>query len=119
MTRLIDAAAVIFAINENILKVHEFVRKPEIEIDEAMKIRVEQEIATYCEASLIVSKMPPVDALPVIRCKDCDHSSISATSEPRTGEIEPAGYICKMWRAPTRGEGFCHKAMLKRKEKSE
>ncbi len=119
MTRLIDAAAVIFAINENILKVHESVCKPEIELDEGMKIRAEQAIATYCEASVIVSKMPPVDALQVIRCKDCDHSSISATAERRTGEIEPAGYICKMWRAPTRGEGFCHKALPKRKGRDE
>ncbi len=63
--RLIDADAVKDEINKAILKVHEFVRKPEIEIDEEMKIRVEQEIATYCEASLFVSKAPTVDAVPV------------------------------------------------------
>lgn len=66
-----------------------------------------------------IENEPAIDAVPVIRCKDCDHSTISATIERRTGEIEPAGYICKMWRAPTRGEGFCHKALPKRKGRDE
>lgn len=64
-----------------------------------------------------IEAQPTVDAVQVIRCKDCDHSSISATSELRTGEIEPAGYICRLHREPTQGNGFCHKAMPKRKGK--
>ena len=51
----------------------------------------------------------------LIRCADCDHSSISATSELMTGEIVPFAYICRLHREPTQGNGFCHKAMPKRK----
>lgn len=64
-----------------------------------------------------IEAQPTVDAVQVIRCADCDHSSISATSELRTGEIVPFAYICRLHREPTQGNGFCHKAMPKMKGK--
>lgn len=41
--------------------------------NEEIKIRAEQAVATFCEASLTAKKMPTIDAVEVVRCKDCKY----------------------------------------------
>lgn len=36
--------------------------------------RADGEVAAYLEAIMTVNKAPTVDAVPVVRCKDCEHS---------------------------------------------
>ena len=110
MTRLIDADA----LKEGIA---ELKRSPWYNNETIPSIHAGIKEAVEVVELLCIDKAPTVDAVPVIRCKDCKHSSISATFEPRLGEIEPAGYICRLHREPTQGNGFCHKAMPKRKGK--
>lgn len=51
-----------------------------------------------------ISKTPTVDAVPVIRCKDCKWYDMTDSS----GTVEPIGYRCKkvnrLWREP---DDFC------------
>ena len=65
--------------------------------------------ATHC-----VDVMPTVDAVPVIRCKDCKWFDMSDPS----GTVEPIGYGCKkvtrLWREP---DDYCKGA--ERKEENE
>ena len=45
---------------------------------------------------------PTVDAVPVIRCKDCENHGT------RTN-------MCDIWHRHTNGEGFCHRAKAVKK----
>lgn len=60
--RLIDADDYIKSINERIKEAYKWYDK--CNTDE-IKIRAEQAIATFCEASLTAKKMPTVEAEPV------------------------------------------------------
>ena len=58
--RLIDADALIEKFNEK-------ANMAECLVDE----RTAERVATFCALSDAVEQMPTVDAVPVIRCKDC------------------------------------------------
>lgn len=51
--------------------------------------------------------IPTVDAVPVVRCKDCTHVCVSAYLVHDNSEQEPAGYMCSHWKRPTSPDGFC------------
>lgn len=70
--RLIDADAFVAEINSRIKAAIEWAK--ECEMKEDITIRAEQAIATFCEASLTAKKMPTIDAVPVVRCKDCKYA---------------------------------------------
>lgn len=48
------------------------------------------------DAQKEIDEAPTVDAVPVIRCKDCE------SHRNRSG-------ICDVWHHHTSGEGFCHR----------
>ena len=50
----------------------------------------------------IIWNAPTVDAVPVIRCKDCENHGT------RTN-------MCDIWHRHTNGEGFCHRAKAVKK----
>lgn len=50
-----------------------------------------------------VDDSPTVDAMPVVRCKDCVHCLKDRYSD---GNVPT--YSCKMWDSGTEAEGYCH-----------
>ena len=69
--RLIDADALLGEINERIEAAIKWGVNAIADGDKEIKPRAEQAVATFCEASLTVKKMPTIDAVEVVRCKDC------------------------------------------------
>ncbi len=69
--RLIDADALIDGINKQIDAEIKRGVNAIADRDIETKTRAEQAVATFCEASLTAKKMPTIDAVSVIRCKDC------------------------------------------------
>lgn len=68
MSRYIDADKLIEEIKERIKAAIEWGKSAETE---EIKIRAEQAIATFCEASLTAKKLPTADVVEVVRCKRC------------------------------------------------
>ena len=69
MPRYIDADAYILEINDRIKEAHKWGNDAIIRNDEEIKLRAEQAIATFCEASLTAKKMPTADVQPVVHGK--------------------------------------------------
>ena len=69
--RLIDADAFITEMNDRIENAIKWGVNAIADRNDEIKLRAEQAVATYCEASLTAKKMPTVDAIEVVRCKDC------------------------------------------------
>lgn len=70
---LIDRNLFVKSINESIAAAHKWGASAQ---DDEIKIRAEQAIATFCEASLRAKQMPTIDAVEVVRCKDCKHLEV-------------------------------------------
>ena len=71
--RLIDADALIAEINDRIDAAIKWGVNAIADGDNEIKLRAEQAVATFCEASLTAKKMPTIDAVKVVRCEDCSH----------------------------------------------
>ena len=71
--RLIDADALIAEINDRIDAAIKWGVNAIADGDNEIKLRAEQAVATFCEASLTAKKMPTIDAVEVIRCGKCRH----------------------------------------------
>ena len=71
--RLIDADAFVKEINDRIEAAIKWGTNAIADRNEEMRTRAEQAVATFCEASLTAKNMPTIDAVPVVRCKDCKH----------------------------------------------
>ena len=56
-------------------------------------------------ARKLIAEAPAVDAVEVVRCKDCERGEPSLI---RNGEI-----LCEWWRCHTRCDGFCHMGVKK------
>ena len=69
--RLIDADALIGEINKRIDAAIKWGVNAIADGDKEIKLRAEQAVATFCEASLTAKKLPAIDAVEVVRCKDC------------------------------------------------
>lgn len=69
--RLIDANAYIDEINERIKAAYKWYCNSLDDCDNDARLIAEQAVATFCEASLTAKKMPTIDAVEVVRCKDC------------------------------------------------
>lgn len=69
--RLIDADAFISEMNNRIEAAIKWGVNAIADRCDDIKLRAEQAVATFCEASLTAKKMPTIDAVPVVRCKDC------------------------------------------------
>lgn len=66
--KLINVDAFVKSINESIAEAHKWWSNAQTD---EIRIRAEQAIATFCEASLRARQMPEVDAIPVVRCAEC------------------------------------------------
>ena len=69
--RLIDANEFIKEINNRCESAIKWGINAIADHNEEIRIRAEQAVATFCEASLTAKKMPTIDAEPIVRCKDC------------------------------------------------
>lgn len=47
-----------------------------------------------------LSEIPTIDAVPVVRCKDCAHNNLPPTA---------GNALCSIYYGMTEGYGFCHK----------
>lgn len=56
---------------------------------------------------LCIDKAPTIDAVPVIRCRDCRNLLTVAWIGD---EAEPYAWMCDHWHMSTDPEGHCHKA---------
>lgn len=71
--RLIDADVLIAEINDRIDAAIKWGVNAIADGDNEIKLRAEQAVATFCEASLTAKKMPTIDAVEVVRCNQCKH----------------------------------------------
>lgn len=91
--RLIDADEFIKEINNRCESAIKWGINAIADHNDEIKVRAEQAIATFCEASLTAKKMPTIDAVEVVRCKDCKHFDGSYPMCCRFEEtFEPDGY---------------------------
>ena len=65
--RLINADAFVEEINDRIAKTIKLGVNAIADRNDEVKMKAEQDVATFCEASLIANKMPTIDAEPVRR----------------------------------------------------
>lgn len=70
MPRYNDTDKLIEEIKERIKAAIEWGKSAETE---EIKIRAEQAVATFCEASLTAKKLSTADVVEVVRCKDCKY----------------------------------------------
>ena len=58
-----------------------------------------------------IAKQPTVDAVPVIRCKDCKHmGDVYLVSLPW---LEQKEHRCRYWEHPTTPDDYCNRAERK------
>lgn len=58
-----------------------------------------------------IAKQPTVDAVPVIRCKDCKHmGDVYLVSQPW---LEQKEHRCRYWEHPTTPDDYCNRAERK------
>lgn len=88
--RLIDADALIGKFNEK------------VDMAECLvNARTAERFATFCALADAVEEMPTVDAVPVVRCKDCKYYKIS--------ELHPPYKFCFRLRHPTENRSVGYK----------
>ena len=104
MSEFISLDAAIDEINDRITSA---INWGSIADDEEIKIRAEQAIATFCEASLTIKKL---QSLNITFCRDCRHYY----EEHSNIWKEPLCY-CRKWLCshPTLPEGFCNYGEVK------
>lgn len=73
--RLIDADALIGEINKRIDAAIKWGVNAIADGDKEIKLRAEQAVATFCEASLTAKKLPTIDAVEVVHCQNCGNST--------------------------------------------
>lgn len=73
MSRLIDADALMESLKESADRAKKWYEDCKT-YDSAMIDRAEQAIMTFNECGLRIQDAPTVDAVPVVRCKDCRFS---------------------------------------------
>ena len=98
MPRYIDADALIAELNERAEAAVKWGVNAIADRREDIKIKAEQAIATFCEVSLTVKKLPTADVVPVVRCKECKHRD---ADDFCTGRGYPNGLVPD--------DGFCDK----------
>lgn len=98
--RLIDADALADSLRESKNKLKEILDDERCE----MEYRIcEGQMITFIEAILRVNEAPTIDAVPVVRCKDCKHSTtFHHTGNMYCGLHENHHFL-------TDAYGFCHK----------
>lgn len=110
--RLIDADELIKEINNRCESAIKWGKNAIADHNEEIKIRAEQTIATFCEASLTAKKMPTIDAVEVVRCKDCrwfnDRLKRDGTEDNRY-----APSICTLHGRPHSNTYFCANGEVK------
>ena len=58
-----------------------------------------------------INNQPTVDAVPVIRCKDCKHmGDVYLVSQPW---LEQKEHRCRYWEHPTTPDDYCNRAERK------
>lgn len=72
--RLIDADAYKAEMKQRQDACAEWRDEAKARCDTELYIRADGALATFVEAKLTLDKMPTVDAVPVVRCRDCIHA---------------------------------------------
>ena len=63
--------------------------------NEELYARAEQALATFVEAKLTLDKMPTIDAVPVVRCRECAVPHNRWTGCPNLGGlVTPPDFYC-------------------------
>ena len=69
--RLIDADAFVKEMEDRYNSAISWGKRAVANHDDEMRIRAEQASFSFVEASMTAKKMPTIDAVEVVRCKDC------------------------------------------------
>ena len=98
--RLIDAYACPSLFDEEFKKTRRLIQQGEWHLDNLAE--------GFTEADRVIRKMPTVDAVPVVRCKDCKHRRI----------VDFGARYCMVWQAYNGfgDEGFCNYGERKEKD---
>lgn len=73
------------------------------ETDGEREARAEQTFTTFCEVKLTLDEQPTIDAVPVVRCKDCKYRIQQQTVPFSTPDPQCIWY--RIYRNP---DGYCH-----------
>ena len=71
MSRYIDADALDDSFRDSIVKCKQWFEEALVLREEESTARAEQAYVTFMECSMRLKEQPTVDAVPVVRCKDC------------------------------------------------
>ena len=105
--RLIDADVLIAEINNRIEAAVKWGVNAIADHDQDIKLRAEQAIATFCEASLTAKRMPTVDAVEVVRCRDCQWYEIYQLKRDGTEDRRYRPSYCASLSYQTRPDWYC------------
>ena len=94
MSRYIDAEAYEKDMHDFQTSLNEWYAEAE---DEDIKHRAESAIITLAEAKLRLKKQPTVDAVPVVRCKDCKHWNPNGIGICKLHDIRPTPLMMDNW----------------------
>lgn len=97
MARLIDVEEFIKEINNRCESAIKWGTNAIADHNEEIRIRAEQAVATFCEASLTAKKMPTIDAVEVVRCKDCRWFDKTEDSSYGYCHAMKHAYLSKNW----------------------
>lgn len=71
--RLIDANALDDSFRDSIVKCKQWFEEASVLREKESTARAEQACVTFMECSMRLKKQPTVDAVPVVRCKECKY----------------------------------------------
>lgn len=75
----------------------------------ANQIRAKATFLAYCEAALTLKNMPTIDAVPVVRCRECKHFQLNSWGTVNGVPLILAHEICDFWAngCKTNQDGYC------------
>lgn len=99
--RTVDADELLKSVRESAKRAEEWLADCKA-YHSAMTARAEQAILTFNECALRIKNAPTVDAVPVVRCRDCEYWD----TIPRS-TVAPRHHQCKETRLMTTGIWYC------------
>lgn len=69
--RLVDADAYAYEMKKRQKACLRWKENAVLDGDEETRLRADGALATFVEAKLILNKVPTIDAVPVVRCREC------------------------------------------------
>lgn len=99
--RTVDADELLKSVRESAKRAEEWLADCKA-YHSAMTARAEQEILTFNECALRIKNAPTVDAVPVVRCKDCMHYGFTDNRIPEEQE-----WWCYFWADVKSPDAYC------------